>query len=215
MGVKTSIGLIAASLGTMVVLESSSPVLAHKTQVAGEVGGTIHIEPNDNPQAGTPSLTWFALTRQGGELIPLDACNCKLSLYAQPRQSADSPIAQPPLKAISAEGYENVPAADITFPNVGAYDLVLQGEAKTPDDFQPFELIFDVSVAVGQSATPPSPAPPSPTVAAAPSASIAPAPTSLPLPASEQPTWLFWGIPLGILAIGLPLLLRIRKRPKD
>jgi hypothetical protein len=39
---------------------------------------------------------------------------------------------------------------------VGAYELVLQGEPATPEDFQPFELRFPVTVAAGQAV--PSPA---------------------------------------------------------
>ncbi|WP_416667313.1 hypothetical protein [Egbenema bharatensis] len=129
----------------------SIPAIAHQVQIAGDVGGTMHIEPNDNPRAGEPSLAWFALTRQGGELIPLEACNCQLTIYTQPGAIVESPL----LEAVSAEGYTGIPGAEVTFPQVGAYELVLQGEPVTADDFQPFELRFPVTVAAGQ--TVPSP----------------------------------------------------------
>lgn len=204
MGIRKAVAWGGVSILIVQIITSPFPVLAHETEVSGEVGGTAHIEPNDNPQAGTPSLAWFALTRQGGKLIPLEACTCKLSLYAQPRQAADTPIAEPSLRPVSAEGYQNVPGTDITFPQVGAYDLVLQGQSKTPNDFSPFELTFDVTVATGQSAaTPDTPVTPTP----APS-SIAP-PTT---PTAERANWLFWAIPVGIVAIVLPLLLRSRKK---
>jgi hypothetical protein len=139
---------------------------AHQVQVSGDVGGTAHIEPNDNPRAGTPSLAWFAVTRPGGELIPLEACNCQLAVYARPVQPGDAPVQQPALKPVSAEGYAGVPGAEITFPQVGAYELVLQGQPKTPDQFQPFELRFEITVAAGQAApspiAPPSETPPEP-----------------------------------------------------
>jgi len=34
-----------------------------------DVAAVFHIEPEHNPRAGKPSLTWFALTRKGGQLI--------------------------------------------------------------------------------------------------------------------------------------------------
>lgn len=136
------------------LLSLAAPVLAHKVEISGEVGGTIHIEPNDTPRAGEPSLTWFALIRRGGEPIPLSDCNCQLSVYAQPYTSGNSPLLQPSLQPVSQEGYENIPGAEITFPQVGGYVLVLRGEPQNAASFQPFELSYDITVATGQSAAP-------------------------------------------------------------
>ena len=84
-------------VGWLLLLTLAMPALAHQVDVAEEVGGTLHIEPNDIPRAGESSLAWFALTEKGGEVIPLTNCDCKLSLYAQPYGVGDAPIAQPPL----------------------------------------------------------------------------------------------------------------------
>lgn len=73
------------------------PVLAHKTEVAGNVAGTWHIDPNDTPKAGEPARAWIALTRQGGDILPLNRANCQLAVYAQPRKPGDRPILQPTL----------------------------------------------------------------------------------------------------------------------
>lgn len=121
--------------------------LAHEVQLSNEVGGTLHIEPNDNPKAGTASLTWIALTRRGGQPIPLADCSCKLSVYAQPYSAGDAPIQQPTLSATSAEGRAGIPSATITFPLAGAYELVLQGSPTAAGAFSPFELRFAVTVA--------------------------------------------------------------------
>ncbi|MEB3356701.1 MAG: hypothetical protein VKK04_08245 [Synechococcales bacterium] len=125
----------------------TAPAIAHTVEVSGNVGGTLHIEPNDTPRAGEPHLTWFALTRRGGRSIPLSACNCELAVYAQPYRPGDAPIAQPRLNAIAAEGYSGIPGADITFPRAGGYELVLQGRPVVAGDFAPFELRFSVTVA--------------------------------------------------------------------
>ncbi|HEY9643382.1 MAG TPA: hypothetical protein V6C57_23030 [Coleofasciculaceae cyanobacterium] len=120
---------------------------AHEVQISGNVGGTMHIEPNDTPQAGAASLTWFALNRRGGQPIRLADCQCTLSVYAQPRRPGDSPIQQPTLSASDVEGRSSVPSAKITFPRAGAYDLVLRGQPAAAGSFSAFELKFSVTVA--------------------------------------------------------------------
>ncbi len=124
---------------------SITPAAAHKVQTAADVGATLHLEPNDHPRAGEPAQTWFALTRKGGQIIPLEQCNCQLAVYSQPR-SANSPLLQPPLSAISAEQYQGIPGAAIAFPKAGAYELELSGTPKAGEDFQPFKLTFGVTV---------------------------------------------------------------------
>ncbi len=121
---------------------------AHEVKTAEDIGATMHIEPNDTPRAGEEVLAWFALTRRGGQPIPLSECNCQLNVYTQPQTEA---TLTPTLSAVNAEGYQEIPGAWLTFPAVGAYTLVISGSPKQPEDFAPFELNFDVTVAVGQS----------------------------------------------------------------
>jgi hypothetical protein len=182
-------GLTTLSISTILV----TPAIAHKVQISGDIGGTLHIEPNDNPRAGEPSLAWFALTRQGGEVIPLEACNCQFAIYTQ---SGDAIVESPTLEPISAEGYNGIPGAEITFPQVGAYELVLQGEPLTPEDFQPFEFRFPVTVAAGQAApNPQATAEAEPTAPSAPAADVESA-------QPNSPANLFWLIPIALLLIG-------------
>lgn len=129
--------------GTLLAL---SPVAAHQVEVAEDVGGTLHVEPNDIPRARDSNRVWFALTRRGGRRLPLSACNCALSIYQHPYEAGDRAIATPHLQPINAEGYTGIPSAQIAFPQAGAYRLVLTGEPKETADFQPFELSFDVTV---------------------------------------------------------------------
>jgi len=124
----------------------AAPVAAHEIEVSGEVGATFHITPNHNPKAGKSSQAWFALTRRGGQSVPLSQCNCRLSVYLQPRSQNPQPVRKPTLKEISVEGYGRIPGADIVFPRAGAYDLVLRGTAKNGADFPPFTLTFTVNV---------------------------------------------------------------------
>lgn len=121
-------------------------VFAHEIEVSGDVAVTFHLEPNHNPQAGKPAQIWFALTRRGGQVIPLSQCNCQLAVYSQPRKPNDKPLMQPQLKSISAEKYQGIPGTEITFPKAGGYELELKGTAKGGGNFKPFQFKYTVIV---------------------------------------------------------------------
>lgn len=182
-----------SSFGAVVTLAIALPVFAHKVQTAADVGATLHIEPNDNPRAGESSLTWFALTRKGGQIIPLSECDCKLAVYS--KSSSSQPLLEPPLKSISAERFENIPAAEIVFPQAGAYRLQFTGSPKVAGSFQPFELSYEVNVAPGVAPSP------SPTVAQLPSR-----------PQSAENQWLMPAIASTLVLLGLILAVLIAKK---
>lgn len=139
--------LIAAGLLTGLV---ALPALAHEVQVSKDVGATLHIEPNDIALAGTPTDVWFALTKAGGAVIPLDDCECRLTLYDGQANVIEEPVLIP----ISAEGFNEIPGATVTFPEIGVYELRLQGLPKAGVQFTPFELSFETTVAGRAKATP-------------------------------------------------------------
>lgn len=143
-----SLNLMSALvLGSLVVL----PAQAHKTEVSGDVAGTWHLEPNHSPKAGEPARVWVALTQQGGQVIPLEQCDCALAVYAT-NQPGAAPIMQPTLQAISPEQFQNILGAEITFPAVGEYRIVLTGRPRAEATFTPFELSYTTVVAVGSAA---------------------------------------------------------------
>lgn len=118
------------------------------------MGATLHIEPNDTPRAGEEVLAWFALTKKGGQTLPLSSCDCQVELYAQSDQA--TPIAALTPQAVDSEGYQGIPGVEFTFPDVGAYTLVISGSPKNEGEFSPFELAFDVTVAAGKRVPEPS-----------------------------------------------------------
>ncbi len=124
----------------------AAPVAAHEVEIAGDVAGTWHIEPNHNPKAGVPARTWIVLTRRGGSQIPLEQANCTLAVYTKPRQSGATPILRPQVKAVAAERYQRIPGANITFPRVGLYELELRCTPKSSGNFKPFQMKYDVTV---------------------------------------------------------------------
>lgn len=145
------------NLGWLLLLTTSlaTPVAAHNVDVSGDVAATFHLKPNHNAKAGELVQVWFALSRKGGQIIPLEQCNCKLAVYSQPYSKEAPPVLEPPLKAISDEQYQSIPGAKIVFPKAGAYKLELSGTSKAGSDFKPFELNYEVTVAPGAAAPPP------------------------------------------------------------
>jgi hypothetical protein len=123
--------------------------IAHTVKVAEDAAATLHIEPNDTPKAGETSQVWFALTRQGGQLIPLEDCACALKIYPQPSQAETAPLLTPPLKPINTGQYQGIPGTTVVFPKAGRYLLKLSGHPKNDDVFKPFVLRYEVTVAGG------------------------------------------------------------------
>ena len=139
----------AALITGILILVTALPSLAHKVEVQEDVGATLHIEPDDIPKAGALTDVWFALTKVGGVVIPLEDCDCTLTVY----DASDVAIASPSLSPVSAEGYTGIPGTTITFPEVGAYELVLAGAPLNDVQFSDFELRFDVTVAARAAGT--------------------------------------------------------------
>ena len=145
MFLRRNLQLVSLILGSLTVFVP--PILSHQVEISKDVGATMHLEPNDNPRVNKTTLTWFALTRKGGKIIPLSQCKCTLEIYQKPYRQGNTAIAKPQLKSVSAEGYKNIPGANITFSEVGSYELVLKGSPVKSGDFTPFTFNFSVIVA--------------------------------------------------------------------
>lgn len=194
-----------------------APAIAHTVRIAGDVAGTWHIDPNENPRAGEPAKVWIALTWKGGKVLQLEQADCQLAVYSQPRIEGDQPILQPQLKAIAVEQYQKIPAADLVFPAPGLYEMNLRCMPKTAGTFETFEMQSEATVAGGTSQASPVPA-----VAQSP-ANSGEIDHSAHTMGGEQPNesfnWqgvILWVFPLG-LGLGLLkfLLSRSPKSPKS
>jgi hypothetical protein len=168
----SSIAIATALLGWPTL--RTLPAHAHTVQSSGEVAATFHLEPNHNPRAGDPAQVWFALTARGGAIVPLADCDCRLAIYAEPRQAGDAPIAEPALTAIAAEQYRDIPGASVVFPEPGRYVLELSGQPAGTATFAPFQFRYATTVlaATGSAPNPvaasPTPSPANPDRAALP-----------------------------------------------
>jgi len=150
--VSRRLSITIAAIGSFsgaIALDLAAPSLAHNIKTDGEVGATFHLEPNHNPKSGEPATVWFALTREGGETIPLADCDCELSVVNQQDESIE--VDAPELTAIDVETYTDIPSAEIVFPEPGVYALTIGGAASdtASEDFSDFELTYDVTVRPG------------------------------------------------------------------
>jgi hypothetical protein len=156
---------IGASLPTLASTRGNSQMqIAHNVEVDGTVAVTMHLEPNHAPRAGEPAQIWFALARKGGELIPLDQCQCELQIYAASGPKRGQRLLSPDLRALRVESYRDVPSAQIRFPAPGEYTVQLVGKPKTGKAFGLFRVQYPVAVTPGSAQTL---AEPEPTKAAA------------------------------------------------
>lgn len=167
-----TISFLGAALATL----PATSLLAHTTEVADDVAGTWHIEPNHAPKAGEPATVWIALTRKGGSILPLDRAKCELDVYGLPRRPEDEPVLQPPLRAIAVERYQGIPGAEVIFPTTGLYELELGCTPKVKEGFTSFQMLYQLTVASG-SAPAEAKSSPQPETANAPSP-VTPSPTS-------------------------------------
>ncbi len=95
---------------------------------------------------------WLSPSR-ADKVIPLEQCDCAMAVYAT-NQLGAAPVMQPILEAISPEQFQNIPGADITFPALGEYRILLMGRPRAEATFTPFELSYTTVVAVGSAAAP-------------------------------------------------------------
>jgi len=139
--------VLRVAIASALLLALPSPASwAHNMVTDADIGATFHLEPDHNPVAGKASQVWFALTREGGEPIPLADCECKLEVFE--KKNDQNAIATPELTAIDVEEYSQIPSSEITFPQAGIYEVVLSG---APSDtaatqFSEFRLAYEVTV---------------------------------------------------------------------
>lgn len=113
--------------------------LAHEIARDGNVGGLIHIEPDDAPLVGKPNPASFEVNQRGGRPVLLSGCACRLSIYAGGVRPGARPASTPKLSQGKGELQ-----ATLTFPAAGAYTLVLQGRPRAGASFPPFTLKWTV-----------------------------------------------------------------------
>ena len=134
---------VLLSFITLAMITTATVAIAHEVRTSQEVGGTIHIEPNDRPVVGKKTRIWIALTKRGGEVIAYEKCNCRMEVRSLTDKSIKFTVSD---SLAILERYLGLSSKEVTFPQVGRYELKLIGLPRNDANFQPFELTFTTNV---------------------------------------------------------------------
>lgn len=130
---------------TLGLFDGSVPTSAHELEESNGVNAVFHINPDDNPVAGTEKVgVYFLFARRDGQFALSDY---KLSLNVKFSSGASKKYdLMPAFFGTATKGY-----AMVDFPTANVYDLVVIGTAKSIDA-KNFALDFPIRVTGGMSA---------------------------------------------------------------
>jgi hypothetical protein len=117
-------------------LVSAKPAEAHFLATDGNIGAILHVDPNDEPVAGSPASFFFEFKDKQNKFQPTN-CNCTFEIDENGKtifyQSLFANNSSPSLSNASVF---------YTFPRLDVYEIKVIGEPITPNAFQPFTLIW-------------------------------------------------------------------------
>jgi hypothetical protein len=115
---------------------TTKPAEAHFLATDGNIGAILHIDPNDQPIAGSQASFYFQFTDKQNKFQPYK-CNCTFEIDENGKaiytQSLFASNTQPSLSNASVF---------YTFPKIDVYEIKVIGKPITPNAFQPFTLIW-------------------------------------------------------------------------
>lgn len=130
--------LLAISL-TIVYLFTDFPLQAHILTAADSIGGNFHIDPNDDPVVGRPSVFHLGLEDKTGNFHPSKG-TCIATLYLGSQEVHRQDLCQ------DAQANPEDLHFEFIFSDIGLYTFTLIGQPHAPQGFQPFLLSYDIRV---------------------------------------------------------------------
>lgn len=124
-------------------------VSAHVLKIDGNIGATLHIDPDDDPIAGEQSGFFFEFKDKQNAFTPV-GCDCTFSIS----ESGKEIYSQPLFQNNSQPSLDNA-SVFFTFPQRDVYQVKVTGKPLVQNAFQPFVLTYDVRVAREATPTPP------------------------------------------------------------
>lgn len=139
---KKTLTYFAILLSTLFLPVAS--VSAHTLKVDGNIGITLHINPNDEPIANQVSQLVVGIKDRSGALSEtLVGCICEARIWSKTGESYTQ-IALP-------ENASGTTAVSYTFEEAGTYKIDIQGTPKEGYTFQEFKAQFIYNVKQGDS----------------------------------------------------------------
>jgi hypothetical protein len=110
---------------------SPNSASAHILTTDQNIGAVIHIDPEDDPIANSPSIITFDIKDKEGNFT-FENCDCTVKVIKQGEELEMLPLTRETLT--------------YTFPEKNIYTLILTGSPKEKNTFQKFSLSYDVRV---------------------------------------------------------------------
>jgi hypothetical protein len=105
--------LAAGGVGVALLLAVPA-ALAHQTVTSNGVSVTVHVAPDDEPQAGKPAQFTVVKVKRKGWRFRIGHCGCRLKIVdAEGRKVFDRPV--------------NTTRTRVTFPRAAAYQVTFSG----------------------------------------------------------------------------------------
>ena len=127
LGIKVVTSLFCITLSSLFVIPTVS---AHVLQTDGTIGAVMHINPSDDPRAGSKSTFFFEFKDRANAFI-LSDCQCKV------RISGNTPIYE--------TTFGSEPFFTYTIPDMGVYTVTINGTSVS-GKFKPFTLSYIIRV---------------------------------------------------------------------
>ncbi len=122
-------------------LKFATETSAHVLKSEGTVGAVMHISPQDDPAAREVTTLYLSF-KDTADKMRLRDCDCILEL-----KKSGEHIASVALQDDEVAQTVQRSTAQIVFPEVGVYELVVSGSPKVSDLFEPFTLVYPLRVA--------------------------------------------------------------------
>ncbi len=132
---------LMAAVALVSVVWPAAPVSAHVLQVDGEIGVTVHIDPDDDPVANQQLGINLTIQDKSNRFAQVADCTCTLTV-----RSGEQTLQTIPLNFTGSKAL-----VSYTFPQNGTYNLTVKGDPKTANAFQPFAVNFQYYVRSGTS----------------------------------------------------------------
>lgn len=141
MRIKSSIFKILALLLVLVTFSSVvvRPAAAHILESSGNIGGVIHIDPDDDPFFGVPSKIFIDIKDSQGKFEP-DLCLCDIVITKAGEEIFNEPV------KVTQDGSQIFVQQQFTFPERNIYEISLVGVSYDQSKFKDFKLSYEFRV---------------------------------------------------------------------
>jgi len=132
---------ILALLGAASLMLVVAPGWAHQIASNNGVSVQVHVNPNDEPIAGTPTTIWVVRVKnvKGNGLFSWATCRCQLKVF----DSSGTVVQSGAAKAAQTA---------ITFPEAKAYGITFSGRIKRNGAWRTFKVSYAIRAAAPEGA---------------------------------------------------------------